>query len=139
MVSHPEKWVGDFAKAGASMFTFHIEATTAPRDLIMAVKAAGMKCGIALKPNTSVDSVLEYCKDIDMVLVMTVEPGFGGQKFMSVCIDKVTVLRRLFPILDIQVDGGLTLDTIEEVRLLKTLCTLGSDWAGPTRPMELTL
>jgi ribulose-phosphate 3-epimerase len=72
-----------------------------------------MKAGIAIKPKTSVESFLPYADLVDMVLVMTVEPGFGGQSFMHDCIDKVRVIRQKYPNLDIQVDGGLALDTIE--------------------------
>ncbi|KAJ3411908.1 RIBULOSE-phosphate 3-epimerase [Chytridiales sp. JEL 0842] len=114
MVAHPEFWIQDFAKAGASMFTFHFEATTDPLRLVEKVKGAGMKCGVALKPGTEVgEEVLKVVGEVDMVLVMTVEPGFGGQKFMGHLMPKIATLRSRFPDLDIQVDGGLTVDTIE--------------------------
>ncbi|KAI9597894.1 ribulose-phosphate 3-epimerase [Syncephalis fuscata] len=114
MVSEPEKWVNDFAKAGASMYTFHVEATEDAASLIKRIKSLGMLAGIALKPATSVDVVLPFAADVDQVLVMTVEPGFGGQLFMPHCMPKVRALREQFPNLDIQVDGGLGLDTIEQ-------------------------
>ncbi|RKP11033.1 Ribulose-phosphate 3-epimerase-like protein [Thamnocephalis sphaerospora] len=114
MVSEPEKWVDDFAKAGASLFVFHIEATKDAGALIERVKAAGMLVGIAVKPGTPVESVFPYAADLDQVLIMTVEPGFGGQSFMANCMPKVRALRDRFPDLDIQVDGGLGLDTIDQ-------------------------
>ncbi|KAJ3098878.1 hypothetical protein HDU97_003691 [Phlyctochytrium planicorne] len=114
MVSEPERWVGDFAKAGASMYTFHIEVAKDPLDLIEKIHAAGMKAGIAVKPGTPIESVFGVADKADMVLVMTVEPGFGGQKFMDSCMPKVAALRAKFPNLDIEVDGGLGPDTIDK-------------------------
>ncbi|KAI9146485.1 Ribulose-phosphate 3-epimerase-like protein [Paraphysoderma sedebokerense] len=113
MVSHPEQWVNDFANAGADGFTFHIEATNDPTKLINEIKSKNMRVGIALKPGTPVESVFPYVPHVDMILVMTVEPGFGGQKFMDSCVEKVAKLRAKFPDVDIQVDGGLSLETID--------------------------
>ncbi|CAG8490550.1 11343_t:CDS:2 [Diversispora eburnea] len=113
MVSNPEKWVDDFAKAGASLYNFHIEATDKPLELIERIRKSGMKVGIAVKPRTSIDLIYPLADKIDLCLVMTVEPGFGGQKFMHDCMPKVKALRERFPGLDIEVDGGLALDTIE--------------------------
>ncbi|KAL1918353.1 uncharacterized protein VTP21DRAFT_3013 [Calcarisporiella thermophila] len=114
MVSEPEKWVEDFSKAGASMYTFHIEATKDASKLIDMIHAKGMKAGVAVKPKTPIESVYDIADKVDMVLVMTVEPGFGGQKFMAECMPKVKALREKFPNLDIEVDGGLALDTIDQ-------------------------
>ncbi|KAJ2832047.1 RIBULOSE-phosphate 3-epimerase [Coemansia erecta] len=113
MVSHPEQWVDDFARAGADLFCFHIEATTDAPALIDRVHALNMKCGIAIKPKTPVASVIPLVHKLDQVLVMTVEPGFGGQSFMPECMDKVRELRAQFPDLDIEVDGGLAPENIE--------------------------
>jgi len=117
MVSNPSQWVEEYKKAGADMFTFHIESNM-PEDggvkkLIESIKAAGMKCGISLKPGTPVEEILELCPDLDMVLIMTVEPGFGGQKFMPDMMAKVQKIRELFPEMNIQVDGGLGPKTID--------------------------
>ena len=121
MVTNPQDYVAPFAKAGANMFTFHVEAPdvadpAALRALIAAVKAAGMRCGIALKPGTPAEAVFPYADDaalgVDMVLAMTVEPGFGGQSFMDSVMPKVASLRARYPDLDIQVDGGLNDKTI---------------------------
>ncbi|KAJ1652555.1 RIBULOSE-phosphate 3-epimerase [Dispira simplex] len=114
MVSHPEQWVEDFAKAGADMFTFHYEATDNPLALIKKIHELGMKAGISIKPKTPVDAIMPLVSHVDMVLVMTVEPGFGGQKFMTDCMSKVTALRKAFPELDIEVDGGLDLTNIDQ-------------------------
>lgn len=115
MVAKPEQWVDDFAKAGASQYTFHIEATENPVALIESIRKAGMQVGVALKPKTPAEAVFALCDEklVDMVLVMTVEPGFGGQSFMSDMMPKVAALRKAYPSLNIQVDGGLGLSTIE--------------------------
>lgn len=112
MVSHPLSLVDSLKKAGASQITFHAESSDNPADVIHAVKAAGMRVGLALKPKTEVTTYAHLYKDVDMVLVMTVEPGFGGQKFMEHCLPKVTAIRKDHPNLDIQVDGGLTSETV---------------------------
>ncbi|KAJ1898225.1 hypothetical protein LPJ66_002882 [Kickxella alabastrina] len=113
MVSNPEQWVDDFASAGADLFCFHIEATKDASALIDDIHAKGMKAGMAIKPDTPVDAVYEFAEKLDQVLVMTVEPGFGGQSFMPACMDKVRELRKRYPNLDIEVDGGLDLENIE--------------------------
>ncbi|KAJ3189979.1 hypothetical protein HDU85_000270 [Gaertneriomyces sp. JEL0708] len=113
MVTNPAQWVDDFADAGASLYCFHIEATDDASGLIDKIHQKGMKAGVAVKPKTPVDSVFGIANKVDQILIMTVEPGFGGQKFMHDCIAKVKVLREKFPELDIQVDGGLAPDTID--------------------------
>jgi ribulose-phosphate 3-epimerase len=92
MVSNPEQWVLDMAAAGASIFTFHEEVAlneAEKRALVAQIKSTGMKAGISIKPNTPVSAILPFLDEIDLVLVMTVEPGFGGQKFMHHTIPKV--------------------------------------------------
>ncbi|KAJ1727108.1 RIBULOSE-phosphate 3-epimerase [Coemansia biformis] len=113
MVSRPEQWVDDFADAGADLLCFHYEATEDAAALIDKIHAKGMKAGMAIKPKTPVDVVFEFAPALDQVLIMTVEPGFGGQAFMAECMSKVSELRARFPDLDIQVDGGLAPDNIE--------------------------
>ncbi|KAI9474557.1 RIBULOSE-phosphate 3-epimerase [Coemansia sp. RSA 989] len=113
MVSRPEQWVDDFADAGADLFCFHYEATDDPQALIQRIHDKGMKAGMAVKPKTPIDTVYPFADELDQVLVMTVEPGFGGQAFMPECMDKVKDLRARFPQLDIEVDGGLAPDNIE--------------------------
>ncbi|EQC36726.1 ribulose-phosphate 3-epimerase [Saprolegnia diclina VS20] len=113
MVAEPEKWVDDIKDAGGDQFTFHLESTSNPTALIAQIRAAGMKVGVAIKPGTAADAVLPYVDLVDMVLVMTVEPGFGGQSFMADMMPKVAFLRERFPLLDIEVDGGLGPSTID--------------------------
>ncbi|ORX46183.1 hypothetical protein BCR36DRAFT_332124 [Piromyces finnis] len=115
MVSEPEKWVDDFADAGADMFTFHIEASIDNTGLLIEkIKKAGMKVGIAIKPKTPVEWVLPYADKIDMVLVMTVEPGFGGQSLIESCLLKCKTLREKYPNLNIEVDGGILVSNIDQ-------------------------
>ncbi|KAF9296366.1 RIBULOSE-phosphate 3-epimerase [Mortierella antarctica] len=113
MVSHPEKWVDDFAKAGASLYCFHIEATKDASALIDQIHAAGMKAGVAVKPKTPISTVMDLGDKMDMCLVMTVEPGFGGQRLMAECMPKVAELRARYPNLDIEVDGGIARENID--------------------------
>jgi ribulose-phosphate 3-epimerase len=117
MVDRPEDYVDAFAKAGADYFTFHIEATTTPAKLIAQIKDAGMKPGISLRPKTPISMIEPYLADIFLALVMTVEPGFGGQSFMH---DQVQKIRRLYELRSanslsflIEVDGGVTDETIQ--------------------------
>lgn len=116
MVSNPEKWVDDMASAGTDIFTFHVEVTSVGEDLtplIQRIKDRGMKVGLAIKPGTAVESVFPYMVLLDQVLVMTVEPGFGGQSFMKEMMSKVSILREKYPTINIQVDGGLSPETID--------------------------
>lgn len=125
MIAEPQNWIDDFAKAGCDLYCFHYEAAnvsmnphTSPKELIKMIHACGMKAGVAIKPDTNVDVLYPLLdtdngKPPDMVLVMTVEPGFGGQKFQERCMPKVKALRERYPDLDIEVDGGLSLGTID--------------------------
>ncbi|OQV15416.1 Ribulose-phosphate 3-epimerase [Hypsibius exemplaris] len=112
MVENPDRFVKDMADAGADQFVFHVEATSNVEQTIRKVREAGMKVGIAVKPNTPVEVVVPYVEHVDLILIMTVEPGAGGQKFMNAMMPKVQTLRRQFKELDIEVDGGVSLDTI---------------------------
>lgn len=112
MVSEPEKWVEEIAKAGGDSYTFHYESTKDPVALTKLIKSHGLKAACAVKPGTDVDVLYPLADDLDMALIMTVEPGFGGQKFMQDMMPKVEALRNKFPKLNIQVDGGLGEETI---------------------------
>ncbi|XP_043245223.1 ribulose-phosphate 3-epimerase-like isoform X1 [Amphibalanus amphitrite] len=114
MVENPEKWVEAMADAGANQYTFHIEASKDVPALCRKIKEAGMKVGIGLKPGTDVSVVLPYGPLADMLLVMTVEPGFGGQKFMADMMSKVERLRTEFPLVNIEVDGGVSPANIDQ-------------------------
>lgn len=112
MIENPEKYIEAFVKAGADILTFHYEAVNDIKSVVGLIKSFGVKAGMSIKPKTSPDVVYPYLKDLDMVLVMTVEPGFGGQKFMTDCAAKVTLIREKSPEnLIIQVDGGINAET----------------------------
>lgn len=112
MVSNPEQWVPEIAKARVDQYTFHYESTKDPMALIRLIKEHGMKAACAVKPGTPASVLHELGEHLDMILVMTVEPGFGGQMFMADMMPKVEELRQRFPKLNIQVDGGLGRETV---------------------------
>jgi len=112
-------WVEPMAKAGCSLFTFHIESDMpegGPMELIETIKNAGMKVGVSLKPGTPADAIYEYADKglFDLILVMTVEPGFSGQSFKPEMMPKVETLRKKYPRVNIQVDGGLSPKTVDQ-------------------------
>jgi ribulose-phosphate 3-epimerase len=117
MIEDPDRWAPAYAEAGAASVTFHAEAAGAPVRLARALRAAGARAGLALKPATPVEPFVDLLPEIDMLLVMTVEPGFGGQSFLDVCLPKVRRARQAIRDagLDVwvQVDGGVSVDTIE--------------------------
>jgi ribulose-phosphate 3-epimerase len=138
MVSNPEFWVKDLASC-ANGFTFHLEATEKPEELAKEIRSKGMRVGIALKPATPIDGLMPLLDKhlVDLVLVMTVEPGFGGQKFMQDMMPKVKQLRDLYPELDIEVDGGLAPDTVDAaVKAGANLIVAGSSIFGSTDPAK---
>ena len=112
MIDNPKRYIDDFVKAGADIICFHIEAEKDVEGTIQAIVDGGVKPAIAIKPGTPVETVFPYLDKLYMVLVMTVEPGFGGQSFMEDMMLKVEALREKAPHLIIQVDGGIKLDTI---------------------------
>ncbi|TGZ61145.1 hypothetical protein CRM22_008157 [Opisthorchis felineus] len=114
MVADPEKWIAGMKAAGASQYTFHYEASNNVARCIRLIKEADMKVGLGIKPKTPVIEILPYVDSVDMVLIMTVEPGFGGQKFMADMLPKVKFLRDKYAHLDIAVDGGVTQKTIRD-------------------------
>ncbi|KAI2470032.1 ribulose-phosphate 3-epimerase [Annulohypoxylon bovei var. microspora] len=135
MIAEPKKWVKEFKNAGCDLYCFHYEAAfssaaespeaktdakTSPKELIRYIHDLGLLAGIALKPATGVDVLTEVLESSDpnerpdMVLIMTVEPGFGGQKFMASELPKVQALRQKYPDLNIEVDGGLGPGTIDQ-------------------------
>ena len=113
MIADPLKYIDDFVNAGADIITFHVESESDISETIQAIRRNGVNAAISVKPDTPAEAVFPYINDVDMVLVMTVEPGFGGQKFMDMS-DKIRTIRkyadenRMADIpLDIQVDGGI--------------------------------
>ena len=115
MISHPLQYVKPFSDAGADLLTFHVEAEDDPAAVIRAIREQGVSVGISVKPKTPASAIVPYLKDVEMVLVMTVEPGFGGQSFMADMIPKVAELHELLrthnPACRIQVDGGIDAKT----------------------------
>ena len=109
MIENPEKYIEAFANAGADLITFHYEACPERVDeVISLIKSFGKKVGVSIKPNTEVSVLFPFLDKIDLVLIMTVEPGFGGQEFIHDCAMKIPVIREKSPVdLIIQVDGGI--------------------------------
>lgn len=111
MISDPLRYIDDFAAAGSDLITFHVESSSDTAATIAKIRSHGLQAGLVLKPATPAEAVLPYINSIDMVLVMTVEPGFGGQKFMADMLPKIRQLRQManerHPALDIQADGGI--------------------------------
>lgn len=114
MIVEPEKYVNRFAKAGAGMLTFHFEATKNPQQVIELIKAEGIKVGICINPDIPVSVLKPYIKQVDMVLLMSVFAGFGGQKFIEQTYERIDELRALIEELNpeclIEIDGGVTLE-----------------------------
>jgi ribulose-phosphate 3-epimerase len=115
MISDPERYVEDFANAGADIITFHVETAKHPHRLIRQIKDLGCKAGIVLNPGTSQDEIEYLADDLDMVLIMTVNPGFGGQAFIPEMIEKVELVRAMMGDRDVEVDGGIDAQTAAEV------------------------
>ncbi|MEK7146588.1 MAG: ribulose-phosphate 3-epimerase [Patescibacteria group bacterium] len=116
MVENPEKMVEDFAKAGATIITVHAEAVKDLSAVIKQIKAAGAKVGLSVNPGTEVKILEHVLDDVDLVLVMSVNPGFGGQKFMPVALEKIKWLKEKKPNLEVEVDGGINGETAASVR-----------------------
>lgn len=117
MIEDPDRWAPGYVEAGASSVTFHAEACRAPIRTAREIRAKGARASMALKPATPIEPYEDLLPELDMILIMTVEPGFGGQKFLDVCLPKI---RRTRALLDkhgldlwIQIDGGVSAETIE--------------------------
>ena len=116
MIADPARYAPAFVDAGADSITFHIEVVQQPRELIRRIRALDVKVGISLNPDTPAEAVLEFVDLVDIVLVMTVHPGFGGQRFIEECLKKIEILAdRLRPEQWLEVDGGINKDTIPQV------------------------
>ncbi|WP_083826503.1 ribulose-phosphate 3-epimerase [Hoyosella subflava] len=117
MIENPDRWAPPYAEAGAYNVTFHAEATDNPVAVARDIRAAGAKAGLSIKPNTPLDPYLEILREFDTLLVMSVEPGFGGQKFMPQVLDKARRVRNLVDsgelTLLVEIDGGINMDTVE--------------------------
>ncbi|MBQ7323946.1 MAG: ribulose-phosphate 3-epimerase [Clostridia bacterium] len=121
MIVHPEKYVEAFAKAGADIITVHYEACQENlKEVLLQIKKAGVKCGAVINPDTPVEKIKEAILLCNMVLVMSVYPGFGGQKFIPTALDKLREIRAIIDAsgqdIDLQVDGGVTLENVTEIK-----------------------
>lgn len=112
MIEHPLKYIEIFAKNGADIITVHPECSDDTSEMIKLIKDCGKLPALSIKPNTPVSEIEKYCDELYMVLVMTVEPGFGGQSFMVDMMPKITELKEKFPDLLVEVDGGVNRETI---------------------------
>ena len=117
MIEDPDRWAPAYAEAGAESVTFHVEAAAAPVRLARELRARGARASMALKPATPIEPYADLLPELDMVLVMTVEPGFGGQTFLELCLPKIERTRALLDRVGgdvwLQVDGGVSAETIE--------------------------
>ncbi|MFW6599667.1 ribulose-phosphate 3-epimerase [Propionibacteriaceae bacterium Y2011] len=117
MIDDPDRWAVSYAEAGAESVTFHVEAAGAPVRLARELRKAGARAAIALNPGTAIESYGDLLGEVDMVLLMTVEPGFGGQSFLDLCLPKIARTRELIAkhggSIRLQVDGGISSTTIE--------------------------
>ena len=111
MMTRPDLYLEPFAKAGAQTIQSHVEADCDIHHELARIRAMGIRPGLVLNPETPVELVLPYLKECDELLVMTVHPGYGGQKFISECLPKITAVRKRMPRLDIMVDGGVNAET----------------------------
>ena len=125
MVEHPDTQIESFAKAGADIITFHVEAAKHPHRVLQAIKSAGCKAGICLNPGTPLSMVEELLDDLDMIVIMSVNPGYGGQKFIPNSLDKIARLKAMLTKAgskaEIEVDGGVTVDNC------RALAEVGAD------------
>ena len=120
MIEHPGDYVTAFIDAGADYLTVHVEAATHLHRVLQQIKARGVKCGVSLNPHTPISSIEEILDDLDLILIMSVNPGFGGQKFIPGSLDKLKRLNKMLQEhnaqhIEVEVDGGIKLDNIKEV------------------------
>ena len=141
MIENPERYLDDFKIAGADIITVHAEATKHLHRTVTAIKELGLKAGVSLNPATPLSAIELVLSEVDMVLIMSVNPGFGGQKFIPFTLDKIRKLREMAPDIDIEVDGGVNKDNVAElVRaganvLVAGTAVFGGDIAENTKGM----
>ncbi|MET8758662.1 ribulose-phosphate 3-epimerase [Lentzea sp. NPDC004782] len=144
MIDDPDRWAIGYAEAGAYNVTVHVEAANDPVKLAGDLRAAGSKAGLSIKPGTPLEPYVEVLKHYDTLLVMSVEPGFGGQKFMADVLEKVRTARRLVDTghlkLLVEIDGGINADTIEQAAQAGVDCFVAGsavyDAADPGKAVE---
>ncbi|MGP1434431.1 MAG: ribulose-phosphate 3-epimerase [Catonella sp.] len=115
MIDAPERYLEDFKEAGADIITVHVESTKHLHRTVTKIKELGLKVGVSLNPATPLSSLEWILPELDMVLIMSVNPGFGGQKFIPFSLEKIRKLREISPNIDIEVDGGVNKDNIGEL------------------------
>ena len=132
MIIDPIKYVKRFAECGADIISFHLESQSNTMDTIKAIKSAGAKAALAVKPNTPIENAFEYLPYLDMILVMTVEPGFGGQGFIPETVEKVKIIKdKIISLglgIDVQVDGGINDKTAEIVKSAGANVLVSGSW-----------
>lgn len=143
MITDVDRWAPSYAEVGAASVTFHLEAATHPFDLAKRIRQIGARCGIAVKPNTDVEPLLEHLAEFDQLLVMTVEPGFGGQSLIEETLAKVararSAIRAESANVWLQVDGGITEDNISRVAEFgaDTFVAGSAVFANPNRNQQI--
>jgi len=113
MISEPEKYIEDFAKAGASIITVHAEVCNNLSEIISKIKKLGVRAAVSINPDTEVSAIEDVLDEVDMVLVMSVHPGFGGQSFIESVLPKIKKIREMKANLDIEIDGGINAETVK--------------------------
>lgn len=141
MIEDPDRWAPGYAALGAHNVTFHVEAAADPAQTARAIRSEGAKAGLALKPGTALEDYLEVLREFDTLLVMTVEPGFGGQAFLDEMLPKIAAARAAVDSghleLLVEVDGGINADTIERAAIAGADCFVaGSAVYGAADPGE---
>lgn len=138
MIDNPEKYIKDFALAGSEYITFHYEATKEKTlDVIELIKSFEVKVGISIKPKTTVEEIKDFIPLVDLVLVMTVEPGFGGQKFMPDCADKITEIKKFSnKNTIIEVDGGINAQTADYCKNLGVNALVAGNYVFTAKNMK---
>ena len=142
MINDPIRYIGDFVKAGADIITIHLESCSDPGAVLREIHRREVRCGLAISPPTPVEQIIPFLPDVDMALVMTVTPGFGGQKFMPEMLEKVRTIRRYANSkglnLDIEVDGGLNSENVgSAVEAGANVIVAGSSIFGAKRPKSV--
>lgn len=119
MIEEPVRYIDDFVKAGADIITIHLEACSDVKATLRKIHDGGVKAGLSIKPKTPVESLLPYLEEVDMILIMSVEPGFGGQKYIEDSTERIRLVRAMLTEkgldTDLEVDGGIHLDNVELV------------------------
>ena len=126
MVENPEEYITQLENKNIDYITIHIEINKDINKLINIIKSLNYKVGLSIKPNTNIDSLIPYLDKIDLVLIMSVEPGFGGQQFMPNSLEKAKYLRKLNPNITIEIDGGIKDTNIKEVKKYVDIAVVGS-------------